>query len=194
MQLYAVLIDGFEQQPPEIESLLNLVQAEFGSRGVSLEIIHLRDLHIAYCQGCFKCWIKTPGMCIIADDAREVARKMVHADIVAYLTPILFGGPSHLLKKMLDRSISLVHPYFENVHGEYHHKKRYDKEFRIFVIGVLPQQNDSYAELFRSLITRNALNLRTDAYGTVVIDHTHSTDDTRAAIATTLSSIMGVVS
>jgi len=37
------------------------------------------------------------------------------------------GFLSSLMKNTMDRNIPLVHPHLEEVDGEVHHKKRYDK-------------------------------------------------------------------
>lgn len=43
--------------------------AGFGQRHPELNFIDLSALHIANCVGCFGCWTKTPGRCVIRDDA-----------------------------------------------------------------------------------------------------------------------------
>lgn len=39
----------------------------------------------------------------------------------------MMGFPSFLLKNAMDRNICIVHPHLEEVDGEVHHKKRYDR-------------------------------------------------------------------
>ena len=38
------------------------------------ELIDLSALKIANCVGCFGCWTKTPGKCVIRDDAVRAVR------------------------------------------------------------------------------------------------------------------------
>ena len=40
-------------------------------------ILDLREMDIRYCIGCFGCWLKTPGKCIVADGSRDVCREFV---------------------------------------------------------------------------------------------------------------------
>ncbi len=83
------------------------------------ENLILRDIDIAPCVGCFGCWLQTPGISLIDDAAREVTRKIMGSDLVAYVTPITFGGYLSDLKKALDRSIGLISPFFTRIGGEH---------------------------------------------------------------------------
>ena len=38
----------------------------------AVKYIDLSSLRIANCMGCFGCWTKTPGRCVIRDDATRV--------------------------------------------------------------------------------------------------------------------------
>ncbi len=169
LELKALLLDGFDDRTHETESVEDLIMSSLESNGWTLEVVRLRDLKIAYCQGCFKCWVKTPGVCVIDDAGREVTRKIVQSDLVIYFTPVTFGGYSSTLKKALDRSISLIHPFFEKTHGEYHHKRRYPKTFHFIGLGVLSERDNEQAQMFSHLIERNALNLRTEKYALSII-------------------------
>ncbi len=124
-----------------------------------LEVVNLQELEISYCRGCFNCWIKTPGECIIDDDARDICARIIQSDVVVYLTPITYGAYSPTLKVLLDRSIPLIHPFFEKIDGEYHHRKRYDRYPSIYGIGLLESEDPELEELFRKNVTRNALNM-----------------------------------
>ncbi|MBK8796832.1 MAG: flavodoxin family protein [Anaerolineales bacterium] len=69
--------------------------------GWTVETISLRAQKIAYCLGCFECWVKTPGLCRIDDDGRTVTAAMLASDLVIYLTPLTYGGYSSELKKAI---------------------------------------------------------------------------------------------
>jgi len=106
-----------------IDSLREHLQAA----GHDARSITLRDKKIGYCVGCFNCWLKTPGICTIKDDAIDITRQYIASDHVILASPLLMGFMSALLKSAMDRNICLVHPHLEAVDGEVHHKKRYDK-------------------------------------------------------------------
>lgn len=87
-------------------------------KGHNVTISVLRDKNIEYCCGCFGCWVKTPGECVIYDDSLDICKQYINSDWVIFASPIIMGFTSTLLKKTQDRLIPLIHPYFEIVSGE----------------------------------------------------------------------------
>ena len=98
---------------------------------------------------------------------------MMQHDGVVMVTPVTFGGYSSLLKRALDRIIPMISPFFATVGGETHHRLRYKRQPRFAVVGVTSDDYAEEAQVFRTLVARNALNwheqrptltlLRTDA-------------------------------
>lgn len=129
----------------------------------------LADEKLAFCLGCFECWTKTPGLCRIDDAGREVAESLIQSDLAVFVTPITFGGYSSALKKAVDRVIPLISPFFERIDGEVHHHARYARYPALFGLGVLPKSHPIQAEIFDTLISRNAINLHAPAHGSRII-------------------------
>ncbi len=129
------------------------------ARGAQVDVAILRMRDIAPCAGCFGCWTKTPGECVIDDGAREVVRSYVRSDIVVYATPVTFGGYSSVLKGMLDRLIPVLDPRFAVVGGEVHHRLRYRRYPRTIGLGTLPAPDPESEALFARLVRRNGLNV-----------------------------------
>ena len=77
------------------------------------------------CMGCFGCWTRTPGECVIKDGYERVGAKIGHADELVLVSRCCFGSVSPFVKTCLDRAISYVHPDFRIVGGEMHHRQRY---------------------------------------------------------------------
>ena len=77
------------------------------------------------CIGCFGCWVKSPGECVIKDGYDQMGALIHHADEVVVISRYTYGGLSSFVKNVFDRSIGWVSPYFEVYEGEMHHKKRY---------------------------------------------------------------------
>ncbi len=132
----AVLFDGSKDDDTTIGTIRQAIVEQLGRAGWDEEAIDVRNKRIAGCTGCFGCWVKTPGICVIDDDGREIAKKAAQADLLVCLTPITFRGYSSELKRALDRSIPVLLPYFTRVNGEIHHSMRYRRRQRLAVFGV----------------------------------------------------------
>ena len=155
----AVILIGSKADDSESAKIHELMLEELKKLNWDATSIVLEDKNIAYCTGCFGCWVQTPGECVIKDYEETIVRKMVHSDLIIYITPIVFGGYSSILKKALDRQISRVLPYFTKIDGEVHHKKRYEKEQSLLGIGILDKPDVEKEEVFKTLIVRNFINM-----------------------------------
>jgi multimeric flavodoxin WrbA len=136
------------------------LEAVRGAGGEAREIV-LNGDEIKPCRGCFRCWVKTPGVCIITEDgANQAAEAEVGADAVILISRIRYGGYSYDMKSFLDRSIQNISPLFEIVNGEMHHKKRYENFPCIIALGY-GKHSERERQTFEALVERNALNMRT---------------------------------
>ncbi len=70
--------------------------------GNSVEKVELRGKKIAFCTGCLSC--QKTQKCAINDDAREIAEKMLNADVIVFATPVYYYGMSGQMKTLLDRA------------------------------------------------------------------------------------------
>jgi multimeric flavodoxin WrbA len=126
--------------------------------GWEVEAVALREKKIAGCLGCFGCWLKTPGTCVIDDDGRRIAREIIQSDLLVLLSPVIFGGYSFELKKALDRMIPNIMPYFRMARGEIHHMPRYPKYPDLAVVGLMMAEDPEAARTFARLCERNGIN------------------------------------
>ena len=72
-----------------------------------IRYIDLSGLKIANCVGCFGCWTKTPGRCVIRDDATRVYPLIAQSDQLLYVSRIFCGGYDVPMKTMLERAIPI---------------------------------------------------------------------------------------
>ena len=79
--------------------------------GASTDLVHLREHTIQPCTGCFSCWVKTPGKCILKDDMAPLLDKMAWADLIVYGTPLYHFNMTGLMKNFIDRTLPLVEPW-----------------------------------------------------------------------------------
>jgi multimeric flavodoxin WrbA len=165
----ALILDGSRNGENDFVDVESAFKLELKRVDWQIETIELRKLNISPCTGCFGCWIKTPGICVINDDAIDVTRKIVQSDLLVLLTPVIFGGYSSELKKALDRSIGIMLPYFTKIQGKIHHKKRYKIYPRLIAIGMLPDSDPDQKRIFKTLFARNVINAHAPGYGVLVL-------------------------
>ena len=81
--------------------------------------------NIKHCIGCFGCWIKTPGKCVIHDGYENTGMDMGKCTELILISKCFYGSVSPFVKTVQDRAISYIHPDFVIRKGEMHHKRRY---------------------------------------------------------------------
>ena len=114
---------------------------------------------IKKCIGCFGCWVKTPGQCIIADEYQKMGELLGKTDELVIISKCSFGGFSSFVKNVLDRSISYILPYFEIRNNEMHHKARYKNHIKMKVILYGEEITEAEKDTAIQLVKANALNL-----------------------------------
>ena len=75
------------------------------------EFVHLAKLNIRPCAGCYSCWKKTGGKCVINDDMQQLYEKISKADIIIESFPLFFFGMPGTMKTFLDRCLPFMQPY-----------------------------------------------------------------------------------
>lgn len=125
--------------------------------------VDLTRLKIANCVGCFGCWTKTPGRCVIRDDAVKVYPLIAQSETVLYVSRIKYGGYDTVMKTMLERAIPVQQAFIRVVNGETHHVQRSvaPKDAVILAYGASDEEEQV---LFRQLIARNAHNMNFQSY------------------------------
>ncbi len=77
------------------------------------------------CTGCFGCWLKTPGECVMKDGYDNMGELIHKADEVVFMSRYTYGGFSSSTKSVVDRCIGYILPFFQMRNGEMHHMPRY---------------------------------------------------------------------
>lgn len=154
----ALLLDGSRAGDAVSTQAREFIEQELRGKGWEVSSHTLRDMEMAPCTGCFRCWTHTPGVCITDDAGTTVVKQFNGSDLAVFLTPVTFGGYSSDLKKALDRTLPLLLPFFQKVGGEVRHVHRYDNHPKIMALGVLPRPDPANEQIFRTLVSRNAMN------------------------------------
>ena len=131
--------------------------------------IDLSQLKITNFVGCFGCWTKTPGKCVIRDDAVKVYPVIAKSDKVIYVSKIKYGCYDTVMKTMLERAIPIQQAFIRLLHGEAHHVQR-DVAMKDATIIAYGEIDDDEKEIFRRLVERNAHNMNFKRFNILFVD------------------------
>lgn len=128
-----------------------------------VRFIDLSTRKISNCVGCFGCWTKTPGKCVIRDDAVQIYPLIAESRLVLYISKLKYGGYDTPMKTMLERAIPIQQAFIRLLHGETHHVQRrvVPKQATILAYGESSPQEQA---IFRQLVARNAHNMNFETY------------------------------
>lgn len=157
------IVNGNEdQQNTMFDQYMSSLHTYLTNKGHVSTELRLRDMELRYCSGCFGCWVKTPGDCVTKDDAGIIRQKVISSDFTIFASPLIMGFISPTLKMTLEKLIPLLHPYFEFVDGETHHKARYDSYPRMgVIIDPLLEHDEEDYRIMEAIFRRIALNFKT---------------------------------
>lgn len=97
-----------------------------GTRWADTEIIDVAKTDIKACIGCFACWNKTPGKCVINDEMGKILDKMIVADVIIWSFPLYYFSVPGGLKNLIDRQLPLNLPFMARGVESGGHLPRYD--------------------------------------------------------------------
>jgi multimeric flavodoxin WrbA len=133
-----------------------------------VENVFLVKKKIRPCRGCFTCWIKTPGKCVIKDDMAELIQKLCESDIVVFATPVYIDNVTGIMKNFMDRLIPVLDPHFaKDEGGECVHVSRYEKPAKLVIISNCGFPEQSHFHVLELLFKRIARNMRSEVIGEI---------------------------
>ncbi len=124
---------------------------------VDTTVYEISKMNIAPCIGCFGCWIKTPGECVLHDDAQGVCRTLAESERVMIVSHLIFGSYDVPIKTMLERSLPVQQAYICMYADETHHVQRGNREKDATVV-VYGAKDEEEEKLFSAWLSRNSLN------------------------------------
>ena len=125
----------------------------------NIKIISKEMDNIYPCIGCFKCWLKTPGKCVIDDDYTYIPKYMKENNLIVFISEIKFGCYTSYIKNVIERSIGFILPFMYKINNETHHPSRYKNNVpKLIFIGYGSNLCDDEKENFREIAKANAIN------------------------------------
>ena len=105
-----------------------------GRADTECDEILVRDKSIGTCIGCFGCWNKTPGVCVIKDDMKEVLDKILWADIIIWSFGLYYFNVPGKMKMLIDRQLPLALPFMLSESESGGHPMRFDMSGKRHVV------------------------------------------------------------
>ncbi len=120
-------------------------------------VMYKNNMNVHSCTGCFGCWLKDPGNCLIQDDSRQFVYDLSRCTDFIIISRCVYGDVSPFIKKMQDRSIPNLLPFFVIREKQMHHKIRYANRYTISAYFYGPASEEE-KETATEIIRRNSLN------------------------------------
>jgi multimeric flavodoxin WrbA len=160
------ILDGAEAPGP-MDGWIDGLERGLGDGGHAVRRFRLREREVGQCRGCFACWTRTPGVCALRDGTEEILREALASDLLVVASPTSMGMTTALSRRGTERLVPILHPHFEVVSGEIHHRARYARHPRMALLYGPEGCDAEDAELLVELYQRLALNMRSSlAYAT----------------------------
>ena len=157
----AFIISDGEYQTSGFKLLSASIHDYFGRKGFTTEAVTINNGDLAFCTGCFSCWIKTPGKCVINDGISKFNKTAMSCDLLIYLTPIIFGQFSANIKTAIDRWLPNLLPFFKtNSDGHTTHPGRYSSYPGHIFIGYADTLSPSDEALFYEINELRNANIK----------------------------------
>jgi multimeric flavodoxin WrbA len=174
-RMNGVLYDGAQQHDDIAVAVADAVYAQLGRQGLNTRRFVLRDMNVGWCRGCLSCWVQTPGVCVLADDGRELAAAYVGADLVVFTSRIAFGGYAAQTKRALDRMLCHLSVKMRRYGTRVRHAARYARMPRMLAVGIAPLGKVEF-ELFQTVVAANGRSLHAPMTRAVAVHNTANVD------------------
>ena len=161
----ATVISDKEHKTELYQKLSELTFAFLNGKGVQANMIDVSSDDLAYCSGCFDCWVKSPGECVIRDSMPKISRSFMDSDVIVYLSPVIFGHYSSNIKNIIDRLLQNELPFFvTRSDGSTGNAVRYDEHPKQIVLGYGDQLSEEDVQLFKDITMKHRKSFEVMVY------------------------------
>ena len=154
-RLTSAFLDGLRQTQP-----------------VEAETIEVGKLHLLPCRGCFACWSKTPGKCVLQDDMAGVIEKILAADVLIWSFPLYYFSIPGQLKLLIDRQLPMSLPFMTDTESG-GHPSRYDRSGQRQIGLLIPKLDNNFYARIASVLMEDAYQ---EDYTVLMLSYEYSSE------------------
>lgn len=130
----------------------HMLHKELLALGADCRYISLDQTRVEPCRNCGGCTYQSYNRCVVRDDADWIFPQVLEAGLLVLVTPMVFGGYSVKMKRVLDKFALLMdRRYFvdkgEMVKGGFH-----GRQFRLLAVGVREEVTGAETAAFSRLV------------------------------------------
>lgn len=185
-----LLLNGADEQDEFAEVVCRCFEEISEEMGHEVTPMVLRNMEMADCPGDYECFIKTPGLCTLAeDDGHRLLQQWTKSHLVIAVTPVHYGGFSAHLNRATDRHLSGIVPHLEKRNGEVHFKIRYDRLPSLVFVGLAAEDDEEKEAVFRRLVKENASMFEPPAWAMGIIKETMAREGIADEVARLLQKV-----
>ena len=163
MKAYIISDKDFETET--YRDLFAYISSYLETKDFEIEHRSVGRDEITPCMGCFGCWVRKPGECVIQDGMTELNDRCMNSDVVIYLSPVVFGQFSANIKNVIDRWLpNMLHYFTKRPDGSTIHKPRYATYPMQFIIGYGEAVSTEDSQLFVDITMKHRRNIEAVVY------------------------------
>lgn len=152
----ATVISDKEHKNELYQKLSELTVAFLNTKGVDMEMIDVSSDDLTYCSGCFECWTKSPGECVINDSMTKVSQSFINSDVVVYMSPVVFGSFSPNIKNIIDRFLQNELPFLvTRTDGSTGNALRHEEHPKQIILGYGDKLSSEDVQLFKDITMKH---------------------------------------
>lgn len=163
--MIATLLSDKDDHSASYTDLRNLACDFLNGKGFETTTVPIGRGDVAFCTGCFGCWVKKPGECVIADGLAAINHSCMNSDVVIYLSPIVFGQFSANMKTVIERWLPNMLPFFQTrSDGSTMHPARYRQYPQQIILGCGDGVLQEDRQLFIDITKKHRRNVEALIY------------------------------
>ena len=70
-----LVLNGARNEKETVNTVSDCLEDSLNGKGHEVDVMILRNEKIGACLGCFGCWLKTPGECVIKDAGSKLPKE-----------------------------------------------------------------------------------------------------------------------